>query len=126
VVNERRRRGRRCELSGAFEEGRERAAGKGRKTHSDDGLSDSLSDGVNLGDLSSTLDLDSDVDLGELVLSDDEDGLVVLVSEEGGLSEGDGLSVESDESTSGSGVSDSGRGLDKRRKRGRERKRSAR
>ena len=84
--------------------------------NSDDGLSNSLSDGVNLGDLSSTLDLDSDVDLSELVLSDDEDGLVVLVSEEGGLSEGDGLSVESDESTSGGGVSDSGRGLEERTK----------
>ena len=86
----------------------------GGSAYGDDGLSDGLSDGVDLGDLSSSLDLDSDVDLGELVLSDDEDRLVVLVSEERGLGERDRLSVQSDEASPGGGVGDSGRGLRRR------------
>lgn len=85
------------------------------KTHSDDGLADSLSDGVDLRGVSSTLDLESDVHVGDLVLADDEDGLVELVSEERRLSEGDRLSVESDKSSTGGGVSHSGGGLKRAR-----------
>lgn len=95
---------------------------KGKETYSDDGLADSLPDGVDLGDLSSTLDLKSDVHVGELVGSDDEDGLVVLVSEESRLGERDGLTVKSDETSAGDGVGDGSGGLMEGEKQGNQRK----
>jgi hypothetical protein len=79
----------------------------------DDGLADSLADGVDLGDLSSTLDLEADVHVGELVGTDDEDGLVVLVTEESGLGERDRLSVKADEATARGGVGDGSGGLNR-------------
>lgn len=44
----------------------------------DDGLGDSLTDGVDLGSVTTTGDTDADVDTGELVLADDQEGLVDL------------------------------------------------
>lgn len=49
----------------------------------DEGLGDGLADGVNLGGVTTTGDTDTDVDTGELVSADDEDGLVGLCAEEG-------------------------------------------
>lgn len=43
-----------------------------------EGLGDSLSDGVDLGDVTSTGNSDTDVDIGELVKTDNEDWLVDL------------------------------------------------
>lgn len=45
----------------------------------DDGLGDSLTDGVNLGSVTTTGDTDTDVDTGELVRADDQEGLVDLL-----------------------------------------------
>jgi hypothetical protein len=44
----------------------------------DDGLGDGLTDGVDLGSVTTTGDTDADVDSGELVLADDQEGLVDL------------------------------------------------
>lgn len=44
----------------------------------DDRLGDGLADGVDLRDVSTTADADADVDAGELVEADDEEGLVDL------------------------------------------------
>ena len=44
----------------------------------DDGLGDRLTDGVDLGSVTTTGDTDADVDTGELVLADDQEGLVDL------------------------------------------------
>lgn len=44
----------------------------------DDGLGDSLTDGVDLGSVTTTGDTDADVDTGELVSADDQEGLVDL------------------------------------------------
>lgn len=46
---------------------------------SDDGLGDSLADGVDLGDVTTTGDADTDVDTGELVEANDQKGLVDLI-----------------------------------------------
>ena len=45
----------------------------------DDGLGDGLTDGVNLGGVTTTGDADTDVDTGKLVGTDDEEGLVDLL-----------------------------------------------
>lgn len=44
----------------------------------DDGLGDGLTDGVDLGGVTTTGDADADVDTGELVSADDQEGLVDL------------------------------------------------
>lgn len=44
----------------------------------DQGLGDGLADGVDLGGVATTSDTDTDVDVGELVKADDEEGLVDL------------------------------------------------
>lgn len=44
----------------------------------DDGLGDGLTDGVNLGSVTTTGDADTDVDAGELVNTDNQEGLVDL------------------------------------------------
>ena len=46
----------------------------------DDGLGDGLADGVDLRGVTTTGDADADVDTGELVSADDQDGLVDLLS----------------------------------------------
>lgn len=45
----------------------------------DNGLGDGLTDGVDLGGVTTTGDTDTDVDTGELVNADDQEGLVDLV-----------------------------------------------
>ena len=45
----------------------------------DDGLGDGLADGVDLRGVTTTGDADADVDTGELVSADDQDGLVDLL-----------------------------------------------
>lgn len=47
----------------------------------DEGLGDSLTDGVDLGSVSTTGDADADVDAGELVEADDQERLVQLCAE---------------------------------------------
>ena len=76
-----------------------------------DGLSNSLADGVNLRGVSSTLYADTDIEGSEGVLSGNEDGLVDLETEDLRLDEVDGGAIDADEATSFPGVSDSGRGL---------------
>ena len=44
----------------------------------DDGLGDGLTDGVDLRSVTTTSDADTDVDTGELVNADDQEGLVDL------------------------------------------------
>lgn len=44
----------------------------------DEGLGDGLTDGVDLGSVATTGDADADVDVGELVKTDDQEGLVDL------------------------------------------------
>lgn len=44
----------------------------------DDGLGDGLTDGVNLGSVTTTGDADTDVDASELVNTDNQEGLVDL------------------------------------------------
>jgi len=48
----------------------------------DDGLGDGLTDGVDLGGMASTGDADTDVDVGEFVEAEDEEGFVDLKSED--------------------------------------------
>lgn len=47
----------------------------------DQGLGNGLTDGVDLGSVTTTGDADTDVDTGELVKADDQDGLVDLADE---------------------------------------------
>ena len=46
----------------------------------DDGLGDGLTDSVDLRGVTTTGDADADVDTGELVDADDQEGLVDLIS----------------------------------------------
>lgn len=74
-------------------------------------LGNGLSDGVDLRNVSSTVDLDSDVNVGELVEANNEERLVDLHSENGGLNEGDGGTVELDQALAGLDVGNGGGGL---------------
>lgn len=53
----------------------------------DDGLCDGLADGVDLRGVATAGDADTDIDAGELVEADDEEGLVDLEAEDLGLDE---------------------------------------
>lgn len=53
----------------------------------DDGLGDGLTDGVDLGGVTTTGDADADVDTGKLVSADDQEGLVDLFTAEDVMSE---------------------------------------
>lgn len=55
-------------------------------------LADGLSDGVHLAGLTTTGYAHSDVDVGELIKTDDKEGLVDLEPQDGGLNEAEGLS----------------------------------
>jgi len=77
----------------------------------DDRLGNSLTDGVNLGSVTTTGDADSDVNTGELVEAEDEDRLVDLESKDLGLDERDGLAVDLDKALALLAVGDSGGGL---------------
>lgn len=75
---------------------------------SDKRLGDSLADSVDLRSGTTTRDTEADVDGRELVLTDNEDGLEDLPSEDLGLNEGDGLAVEADETLALLAVGDGG------------------
>ena len=64
-----------------------------------DGLSNGGTDGINLGRHTAALYADSDVKVGELILSEDKDGLEGLESEGLGLDELNGLAIDLDEAT---------------------------
>lgn len=64
----------------------------------DDRLGDGLTDGVDLGSVSTASNTDADVDTGELVEADNQEGLVDLESQDLGLDEVEGLSVDLDQS----------------------------
>jgi hypothetical protein len=65
-----------------------------------DGLGDGLTNGVNLGCVSTTGNSDADVDVGELVETNDQEGLVDLESQDLWLDEVERLSVDLNESLS--------------------------
>ena len=58
-----------------------------------DALGDRLPDRVDLAHVATAADAHADVDIGEFVETDDEDGLVDFEAEEGGLDEGEGVPV---------------------------------
>jgi len=64
-----------------------------------DGLSNGGTDGIDLGRHTAALHADSDVKVGELILSEDKDGLEGLESEGLGLDELNGLAIDLDEAT---------------------------
>lgn len=64
----------------------------------DNRLGDGLTDGVDLGSVSTTSNPDADIDVGELVEADNEEGLVDLESQDLGLDEVERLAVHLDES----------------------------
>lgn len=66
-----------------------------------DRLGDGLTDGVDLGCVSTTCNSDADIDGGELVESDDEKRLVDLESQDLGLDQVEGLSVDLDKTLTG-------------------------
>ena len=78
---------------------------------SNDTLSDSLSDGVNLSGLSSTLNSNSDVKVGESLLSQKKDRLESLKSEDLRLKKLNWTSVDLDQTSSLLAESDGGGGL---------------
>lgn len=77
----------------------------------DERLGDRLSDSVHLRSVSTALDANPDVDRGEFVLANDEDGLVDLVTEDLGLDEVDGGAVNTEKTTTFASVRDGGGGL---------------
>lgn len=72
-----------------------------------DTLSNSLTDGVDLGDVTTTGDADTDVNVGELFETSNKKGLVDLVSENLGLDKGDGRTVDLEETLTGLDVGNS-------------------
>lgn len=77
----------------------------------DESFCDGLADSVDLGNVTTTLHSDADVDAGEGILADDENGLVDFVTEDFGLDELDGGAVDADEASALTSVGDSGSGL---------------
>jgi hypothetical protein len=65
-----------------------------------DGLGDGLTDGVNLGSVSTTGDSDANIDAGEFVETDCQEGFVDLKSQDLGLDEVERLSVDLNETLS--------------------------
>jgi len=74
----------------------------------DETLADGLTDGEDLGGGTTTTDADTDVQLDELVGSEEEDGLIDLHAEGGGFQKLKGFSVDTDETLTVSDVGDSG------------------
>jgi len=70
----------------------------------DNGLGDGLTDGVDLRCVSTTSHSDADIDVGELLETDDEEGFVDLESEDLRLDEVERLSVHLNQSFSGPAV----------------------
>lgn len=66
----------------------------------DNGLGDGLTDGVDLRCVSTTSNSDADIDVGELLETDNQEGFVDLESKDFGLDEVEGLSVNFDQALS--------------------------
>ena len=66
----------------------------------DNGLGDGLTDGVDLRCVSTASNSDADIDVGELLETDDQEGFVDLESKDFGLDEVEGLSVNFDQALS--------------------------
>jgi hypothetical protein len=66
----------------------------------DNGLGDGLTDGVDLRCVSTTSNSDADIDVGELLKTDDQEGFIDLESKDFGLDEVEGLSVNFDQALS--------------------------
>ena len=66
----------------------------------DNGLGDGLTDGVDLRCVSTASNSDTDIDVGELLKTDDQEGFVDLESKDFGLDEVEGLSVNFDQALS--------------------------
>jgi hypothetical protein len=66
----------------------------------DNGLGDGLTDGVDLRCVSTTSNSDADIDVGELLKTDDQEGFVDLESKDLGLDEVEGLSINFDQTLS--------------------------
>ena len=64
----------------------------------DNGLGDGLTDGVDLRCVSTASNSDADIDVGELLKTDDQEGFVDLESQDLGLNQVQRLSVDLDES----------------------------
>ena len=62
----------------------------------DNRLGNGLTDGIDLGCVSTSCDTDADVDAGELVETDDKERLIDLESQDFRLDEGEGLPVNLD------------------------------
>lgn len=71
-------------------------------------IAHTLTDGVDLGSVTTTGDADTDVNVGELVEANDEERLVDLEAEDLGLNQVQGRTVDLDETTAGLAVSDGG------------------
>lgn len=74
----------------------------------DEGLCDGLTDGVDLGSVTTARDADADVDVGELVETNDQDGLVDLEAQDLGLDQAKGTTVDLDQTTASLAVGDGG------------------
>ena len=66
----------------------------------DNGLGNSLTDGVDLRCVSTASNSDADIDVGELLKTDDQEGFVDLESKDLGLDEVERLSVNFDQALS--------------------------
>ena len=73
---------------------------------SDKALGHGLADGVDLGHVAAALHANAHVHVGELLLADNEDGLVALEAEALRLEELERLAVHVDEATAALGVGD--------------------
>jgi hypothetical protein len=77
----------------------------------DDTLGNGLTDGVDLGSVATTGDSDSDVEVSELVKTNEHEWLVELGSEDLWLDQGDWLAVDLDHTLAGLDVGDGSGGL---------------
>ena len=66
----------------------------------DNGLGDGLTDGVDLRCVSTASNSDADIDVGELLETDNQEGFIDLESKDFGLDEVEGLSVNFDQALS--------------------------
>lgn len=76
-----------------------------------DTLGNSLTDGVDLRGVTTTSDLDADVEVGELVKANNEQGLVNLEAEDLRLDKGDRDTVDLEETLAGLNVGNGGGSL---------------
>lgn len=71
-----------------------------------DGLGDSLTDGIDLRCVSTTSNSDADIDVGEFLETSNQEGFVDLESQDLGLNQVQRLSVDLDESFTSLAVGD--------------------